>query len=150
VKTLVAQLPQEVGVLLTADHGIVDVPSENHLLLDEFELPGLLAVTGDPRNSFLYFERGSDLVKKKNNLQELSGDNFIVATFEDLVQSGWFEKETSNPQFMPDLFLISTGNFACYHRGFAKPQSLRMIGQHGSISTAELSVPLLKLGAFAG
>jgi hypothetical protein len=50
---------------------------------------------------------------------------------------------------MPELFIISISECALYHRQFAKAKSIQMIGQHGSISTEELKVPLLKFGAFA-
>jgi hypothetical protein len=50
---------------------------------------------------------------------------------------------------MPDLFLIANGETALYHRDFAKPKSLKMIGQHGALSDDELLVPLLKFGAYS-
>jgi Type I phosphodiesterase / nucleotide pyrophosphatase len=149
VRSLIASLPDQVGVILTADHGIVDVPRESQILLDELVLPDLIAVTGDPRNSFLYFEPGTDVYQAKINLESQVGDRCIVATSSELKQAGWLTMTVANEQFLPDLFLISVGVAACYHRMFAKPQSLKMIGQHGGISQAELSVPLLKFGAFA-
>jgi hypothetical protein len=49
---------------------------------------------------------------------------------------------------MPDIFVIAHGETALYHRQFAKPKSLQMIGQHGAISDDELFVPLLRFGAY--
>ncbi|MEO0067180.1 MAG: hypothetical protein RJB63_305 [Actinomycetota bacterium] len=149
IRQIVGNLPKDVGVLLTADHGIVDVPSENQVYLDEIELPGLVAVTGDPRNSFLYFDSATQASAAKTQLEAELDGRCIVATVEELKSAGWFAAEIGNAELLPDLFVISVGSYACYHRGFAKPQSLRMIGQHGGISQAELSVPLLKFGAFA-
>jgi predicted AlkP superfamily pyrophosphatase or phosphodiesterase len=149
IRSLVASLPEQVGVILTADHGIVDVPRENQILLDELELPGLVAVTGDPRNCFLYFEAGSDIGRAKATLEQHVGDRCIVVRAHELQQAGWLGEIVANKQFLPDLFVISVGATACYHRGYAKPQSLKMIGQHGGISQTELSVPLLKFGVFA-
>ena len=142
-------MPKDVGVLLTADHGIVDVPSENQVYLDEIELPGLVAVTGDPRNSFLYFDSETQASAAKTQLEAELDGRCIVATGDELKSAGWFAAEIGNAELLPDLFVISVGSYACYHRGFAKPQSLRMIGQHGGISQAELLIPLLKFGAFA-
>jgi predicted AlkP superfamily pyrophosphatase or phosphodiesterase len=149
LKNLASALPADVGMIVTADHGIVDVPRENQILLDELELPGLLAVTGDPRNCFLYFTAEADISASRTNIQNAIQGRASVATPSELQELGWLENSVRNDEFLPDLFVISTGANACYHRGFAKPQSLRMVGQHGGVSQTELSVPLLKFGAFA-
>jgi len=149
VKRLVASLPKGAGVLLTADHGIVDVPRDQQILLDEMEIPGLVAVTGDPRNAFLYFKVAEDMKLRQAELRLQLGERVIVATASELSEQGWLKEPITNPDFLPDLFLISTAGTAVYHRAFAKPQSLRMIGQHGGITTTELSVPLLRFGVFA-
>jgi predicted AlkP superfamily pyrophosphatase or phosphodiesterase len=149
IKNLVSDLSSESAVLLTADHGIVDVLREQQTYLDELQVTGLLAVTGDPRNSFLYFDEGVDVANQQRQLQEQIGDKAIVCTSNDLIKQGWLGPNVENEDFLPDLFVISQPGTAVYHRDFAKPQSLRMIGQHGGISQAELSVPLLKFGAYA-
>jgi predicted AlkP superfamily pyrophosphatase or phosphodiesterase len=142
------KLPHNAGVLLTADHGIIDVDPSRHIYLDEFDLPGLVSVGGDPRVLYLYFDNSpaGDLI---SNLQDELGDRVLVATKEQLVEAGWFGlvKDFSLDR-MPDIFLVALSETALYHREFAKPKSLRMIGQHGSISDQELTVPLLKFGAF--
>jgi hypothetical protein len=115
-------------------------------MLDELDVPDLIAVSGDPRNTFLYFRPGTDNTAAKMKLEEELMGRVVVATVDDLKATGWLGNEVANSEFLPDLYLLSTGAHACYHRGFCKPQSLRMIGQHGSITQAELSVPLLKFG----
>ena len=142
------KLPDSVGVLLTADHGIIDVDHVNHIYLDEFELPELIAVGGDPRVLYLYFENPPTKVFV-SSLQDQLGNRVLVATDEQLVQAGWFgEVQEFARDRMPDIFLVSIGEVALYHRDFAKPKSLKMVGQHGSISDQELTVPLLRFGAF--
>jgi predicted AlkP superfamily pyrophosphatase or phosphodiesterase len=142
------KLPQSVGVLLTADHGIIDVDHGNHIYLDEFELPELIAVGGDPRVLYLYFENPPTKVFV-SSLQDQLGNRVLVATDEQLVEAGWFgDVQEFARDRMPDIFLVSIGEVALYHRDFAKPKSLKMVGQHGSISDQELTVPLLRFGAF--
>ena len=149
IRNLINALPTDVGLLVTADHGIIDVPKEKQVLLDEIDIPNLIAVTGDPRNCFLYFSPGAHVEESKRLLEtQLAGAGF-VATVQDLQRGAWLSSQISNPEFLPDLFLIAHSDRAFYHRAYAKPQSLRMIGQHGGISSAELSVPLLKLAGFA-
>jgi hypothetical protein len=149
VKQLVTDLPKDCAVLLTADHGIVDVPSANQILLDELPIEDIIAVTGDPRCTFVYFESGTDVDASKTHIQNLLQNRVSVCTVEDLQAAGWLSREISNSSYLPDLILISNASNAVYHRGFAKPQSLRMVGQHGGVSQTELSVPLLKFGAYA-
>jgi hypothetical protein len=151
MRTLTADVPTEAGLVLTADHGIVDVARDDQILLDEFDLPGLISVSGDPRNSFLYFDSGMAVSAAIEALSGPLEGKCFIATAAEVIEKGWLgPHEVSNRRFLPDLYLISNGNYACYHRGFAKPQSLRMIGQHGGISTSELSVPLLKFGGYRG
>ncbi len=154
IKTLAQGLPKNAGLLLTADHGVIDVPREKHIYLDQFkeQLSGLSAVGGDPRVLFLYFEGlGSDEIKiRATQLNEALGGAVSVHTKDELVRSGWYGEVSSDAsERMPELFLITIGTWALYHRDFAKPKSLNMIGQHGSISPEELTVPLLRFGAFA-
>lgn len=150
IKSLAVSLPKDCGLVVTADHGIVDVPKENQVLLDELDIPYLLAVTGDPRNTFLYFEPETDLQATKNLLQAELKSRALVATVQELQDAGWLSAEIENSRFLPDLYLLAQGNYACYHRSFCKPQSLKMVGQHGSISQAELSVPLMRFGSLKG
>jgi predicted AlkP superfamily pyrophosphatase or phosphodiesterase len=142
------RLPERSGALLTADHGIIDVDQRNHIYLDEFDLPGLTSVGGDPRVLYLYFDSAvqASLVVE---LQQKLGSRVLVATKAQIIDAGWFGKvEDYSSNRMPDVFLISISDVALYHRLFAKSKSLKMVGQHGSISSQELTVPLLRFGVF--
>lgn len=142
------RLPERTAALLTADHGIIDVDQRNHIYLDEFDLPGLTSVGGDPRVLYLYFDsavQASFVIE----LQQKLGSRVLVATKAQIIDAGWFGKvEDYSSNRMPDVFLISISDVALYHRLFAKSKSLKMVGQHGSISSQELTVPLLRFGVF--
>jgi predicted AlkP superfamily pyrophosphatase or phosphodiesterase len=149
IRQLTESLSANCGVLLTADHGIVDVDPRNQVYLDAVDLPGLLAVGGDPRVLFLYFEKG-DSAEALSELKSFLGNRAFVATKREVVDAGWYGEVTDVAlDRMPDVFLISSGQTALYHRDFAKPKSLKMIGQHGSISEDELLVPILRFGAYS-
>ncbi len=151
VKQLTAELPKDAGVLLTADHGIIDVRHDRQIYLDEHRdlLPGLISVGGDPRVLFLYFES----VPTENQLEQLQtalGSRVIVAAKQRVIDAGWYGEITeTNATRLPDVFLIANGEAALYHRDFAKTKSMQMIGQHGALSTEELTIPLLRFAAFA-
>lgn len=148
MRHLSESLPSNCGMLLTADHGIVDVEHQNQVYLDELDLPGLVSVGGDPRVLFLYFD-SVELSDALKALTSFLGKRAFVADKSEVVEAGWYgEVNVAALERMPDIFLIASGQTALYHRDFAKPKSLNMIGQHGSISEDELQVPLLKFGAF--
>lgn len=149
LKKLLQTTARNIGVLLTADHGIVDVPQENHIYIDEMDLSGLEYVGGDPRVLFLYLD-ADQVQAQKQQLQNFCGKRAYVAERSELIDAGWFGGvEPFALERMPELFLISMGETALYHRGFAKPKNLQMIGQHGSVSSDELNVPLLRFLGFA-
>jgi predicted AlkP superfamily pyrophosphatase or phosphodiesterase len=148
LRGLVLATRKDSGILLTADHGIVDVPKDKHFYLDELVLDGLQNVGGDPRVLFLYFENAPSL-SVQQKIQDFVGKSAYVATKDELIQAGWFGEITDySIERMPQLFVIGTAKAAFYHRDFAKRKSLEMIGQHGSVSAEELSVPLLRFAGY--
>jgi hypothetical protein len=85
-----------------------------------------------------------------NLLENYLGKRAFVATKGTIIEAGWYGETTAAARGrMPDIFLVANGETALYHRDFAKPKSLRMIGQHGALSDEELLVPLLKFGAYS-
>ena len=150
ISRLSKKLPVGSGLLVTADHGIIDIARDKHIYIDEFDgLEGLVSVGGDPRVLFLYLENEPQAAAIES-LQTWLGKRVCVATRAQVVEAGWYSDVTEVARSrMPDLFLISVGECALYHRNFAKPKSMQMIGQHGALSPEEVTVPLIKLGAFS-
>ncbi len=151
VKRFVQDLPKGTGALLTADHGIVDVDKAHHVYLDEYNdaIPGLVSVGGDPRVLYLYFEPGETAEKRKELLQSALKERATVFTSLEVCAAGYFgDISPESSDTLPDLMVFARPRSALYHRGFAKPKSLQMIGQHGGISPEELMVPLVRFGAF--
>lgn len=153
VRRLASKLPKTVGVALTADHGVIDVDHSRHIYLDEleFDWSATLAVAGDPRVPYLYLadQTPGSVEENRTRLQGQLGRSAAVLTAAELVKAGLFGEMLPTAQArLPELAIVSLDTVAIYHRGFAKPQSMKMIGQHGSVSSAELSIPLVRLGAF--
>ena len=148
------------GVLLTADHGVVDVPTANQIFLDEMALPELRFVAGDPRVNYLYLKESVEDQKQLSAivdaLQGQMNDHKLgrgvkVATKKQLIDAKWFGSTVTDvaAERMPDIFAIAVGRTALYHRDFAPAKSQKMIGQHGSISPEELAIPMLRFGAIS-
>jgi hypothetical protein len=140
-------LPKSAGAILTADHGVIDVLKTSHVYLDEFEsMQDLLMIGGDPRVGFAYFDSSVDLKLKRSSIEAELGSLVDVATVQELVNAGWYQPLTEAAKSLaPDLILLPKADRVIYHREFAKPKSLEMIGQHGGMSKAEWEVPLLVL-----
>jgi predicted AlkP superfamily pyrophosphatase or phosphodiesterase len=145
VDSAVGLLSGPYGLIVTADHGVIDVVPANHIYLDA--LPGFVeAVTlavGDPRALYCY----GDLVAAKSALTA-AGTPCYLATFDELVSKGWVDG-SQTIDVVPDFVVIARGDVAFYDRRTAKAQSLKMIGQHGAIDDRETRVPLLFGGAFS-
>jgi len=148
VRGFVSGIPKGSGVILTADHGVVDVPKESHVYLDEFMPKSEFKfVGGDTRSLYLYFEDAVDRKTARERLREQLADSCYICTPDDLIAAGyWKPLSPKSENLAPDLLVLARKRVALYHRGFAKVKSLEMIGHHGSITNEELAIPLLKFG----
>jgi hypothetical protein len=138
-------LPKSAGAILSADHGVIDVPKTSHVYLDDYEcMQDLLMIGGDPRVGFAYFDSSVDMKLKRASVEAELGPLVDVASVQELVDAGWYLPFSAVAEnFSPDLVLLPKADRVIYHRDFAKPKSLEMIGQHGGMSKAEWEVPLL-------
>lgn len=138
-------LTGDFGLLVTADHGITNVAQSDHVYLDELDgwTDAVELAVGDPRALFCY---GNGELAKRSLASVKSG--FAITTFAELKTKGWAEGSFTLG-LVPDFVLLAMSSIAFYDRRFAKFQSLRMVGQHGSISDAEMQVPLLRGLKFA-
>lgn len=151
VRLFVQSIDNQTAVALTADHGIVNVPASNQIYLDEIDVPDILFVGGDPRATYIYLKDPNSASHLVDSYQQHLGDHAYVGQPEELIDKGWFgAKVTAQARaLMPDVFVLARTRCAFYHRKFSKPQSLKMIGQHGSVSPTEMKVPLLTWGAWS-
>ena len=145
VRGLVTAMPSHSGLLITADHGVIDIPTENHIYIDEsFGKETFEFVGGDTRGLFLYLETDQDVNRVSATLVEKYSDSCWVLRPEEIISSGYWPEVAAARDNIPDLFLLARKRVALYHRSFAKMKSLQMVGHHGSITNDELAVPLMK------
>jgi hypothetical protein len=152
LKKLISTVQPSRGVVLTADHGVIDVPTEGHIYLDECDALSnrLLDVGGDPRTTFLYFAPDVDFQSMKSELNVWLGASAHAVDISELVEAGLYSSEVlSHRNITPDLVVLAGAKRVTYHRNFAKPASLNMIGQHGGVSAEEITIPILKLASYS-
>jgi hypothetical protein len=142
-------LPSDALLLVTADHGMVDVPFENRLdLAVEPDLAaGIRHVGGEPRSLQLHCRPGAvaDVVAV---WRERLGASMTVMTRDEAVAGDWFGPVSEHVLArIGDVVTSAVGPVAVVDSRTARPQILRLIGFHGARTPAETLIPLLVSGA---
>lgn len=148
---LVDALGARDGMLLTADHGIIDIPRHAHVFIDESPalLDGVRHVAGEPRCLQLHLEPGADADAVLAIWQHAESHRAWVATRDEVIAAGWFGEVADDIRVrMGDIFVAARKAIAYYDSRTAGTAT-NMVGQHGSLSPQELRVPLLRFGRFA-
>ncbi len=140
-------IPKTGGLIVTADHGMIETTKDRQLVLDEELDPyGLEFFGGDTRNSYLYLAEKSEAPRLVEHLRQFA-HAFWAVEARELIDAGWFgEIGAEAADRMPEVALLARSNFTLYHSRFSKQRAFDMISHHGSISSAEMKVPLLRFG----
>ena len=138
-------------MLVTADHGMVDVPRTGHVLLREGDdlVDGVAAIAGEPRMLHVYAEPGqAESVLERWRASE-SGRAWVLARDETITTGLFGRVDAEVRDRIGDVLIAARGRVAYYDDRLTDKASQRMIGQHGSLTSAERIVPLIRLGAYA-
>ncbi|WP_421013848.1 alkaline phosphatase family protein, partial [Glutamicibacter creatinolyticus] len=151
LKTMVSRLPAQTSVLITGDHGMVDVPASQRIDYSrEPELiEGVELTSGEPRGVQLSFAAAtSDAVRARvrEAWQRRYGTKAWVLTRQEAIQHGLFgPMRDAVAERLGDLMILAAESIAFYDGRRVNPKAFEMVGQHGSLTTAECLVPLLQL-----
>ncbi|HEV7870984.1 MAG TPA: nucleotide pyrophosphatase/phosphodiesterase family protein [Modestobacter sp.] len=144
VEQLAAGLPDDAVLLVTADHGMVDVP--DHTRLDIGEEPGLTdgvrRLTGEPRARYVHTEPGAadDVLA---TWRSVLGHRAWVVSRAEAIDSGVFGPvEAAVADRIGDVVVMARGSWA-FTDVLSEPHSSLLAAFHGSLTPAELSIPLL-------
>jgi predicted AlkP superfamily pyrophosphatase or phosphodiesterase len=138
------ELPATAALLVTADHGMVDIPLDQRLEVDDLPdlLDGVTVFGGEARLRHLYCnpDRTEDLAAR---WRELCTERAWVVTRDEAIDEGWFGSVDSHVRSRlgdvivasgPDLAVVSQSRF---------PHEASLLGLHGSLTADEMLVPLL-------
>lgn len=141
------QLPPDGLLVVTGDHGMVEVPETGRVDADTDDAlrAGVRQLGGDARSRHVYAEPGAadDVVAA---WRERLGDRASVLTREEAITQGWFGPSVSDavrPR-VGDVVAALRGDNAVI-RSRAEPNLSRLPGQHGSLTPDEQLVPFLTL-----
>lgn len=141
IEQLRASLDPDTCLVVTGDHGMVDVPPERHILLED--TPGLSGgvdlVGGEGRFRQLYTSRPAEVaVQWARRL----GERAVVRRREEAVEQGWFGPvDDAMADRIGDVLVAMQGDWSVMT--WQRPGELNLVGQHASLSGAEMRVPLL-------
>jgi hypothetical protein len=137
-------LPAGTALLVTADHGMVDVGPDQRVDVDDRPdlLDGVSLVGGEARFRHLYCVGGAvDSVAAA--WRAGLGDRAIVLIRDEAIARGWFGEVAAavRPRF-GDVVVASMGAHAVVSTSHFKHES-KLIGFHGSLTPDEMLIPLL-------
>lgn len=151
-----ATLGRREGMLVTADHGVLDVPAHSHVLFGEDPalVDGIRFVAGEPRCLQLHVEPDASESHRVSLLERwraAEGERAWVLSRSEAITGGWFGPRV-DAEVVPrigDILVAARKGVAYYDTRAAVKKGRAMVGQHGSWSPEEANIPLLRFGAFA-
>lgn len=149
IAQLLEALPADIGVLITADHGMLDISHDDQIELDGDLLDGVVAVAGEPRLRHVYLEDSGAAATVARRYREAEGSRAWVFTRDELLDLGVYGQLVNDParERIGDV-VIAARERVTYFTPQMPPSSRLMIGQHGSLTDEETVVPLIRHGAF--
>lgn len=138
-------MPPDSVLVVTGDHGMVDVPRRNHIdTADHPELrAGVRFLGGEARARHVYTRAGAE-AEVLAAWRETLGPGWWVISGEEAVSAGWFGPSVAAPvrARIGDVVAVANGPYAVMQREVFRPEA-DMIGHHGSLTPEEALVPLL-------
>ena len=137
------------AIVVTADHGMVDVEPHNQVWM-ESNHPLRSAISdwgGEPRLVQLYLHDDVDVTAYVIELQQFLGVMATAISRDDAIDRGLFGVVADHHrQRLGDVIVFAEESYALYDQLTASDASSKMVGQHGSWTDTETTVPVVPLG----
>ncbi|GIG62840.1 alkaline phosphatase family protein [Longispora fulva] len=141
---LVERLPEDTALVVTADHGMINVPDEDRIDFDAVpELrSGVRVLAGEPRVRYVHTLPGAqaDVLAA---WRAVLGDSASVVSRSEAIDSGWYGP-------VPDAHRDRIGDIVvtCLGRRVVvaselEPGASVLVGYHGSVTPDEVGIPLI-------
>lgn len=147
IERIATGLPRDAALLVTADHGALDVPATARLdVADDPRLQaGLTVIAGEPRVRYLHVRDGA-LADVRESWRAVLGERARVLNRDEAVAEGLFGPVPA--EHLPrigDLVVVCTGDTVVLAGGH-EPDSVRtLVAFHGSTTPAETAIPLIAI-----
>jgi hypothetical protein len=131
----------DISLVITSDHGMVTCPLEHRIHIESnAELArDVEVVAGEPRARHIYTRSGAAR-ETIARWRSVLGTDFTVVSREELIRGRYFPD--LDPDFhdrLGDFMAIATSDALLASN--SDPRSSALLGQHGSLSSAEMLIP---------
>lgn len=144
VAEIAALAGDDVCVLVTGDHGMINVPADERVVIeDDPKLAGFSHIAGEGRFRQIHAEDPSALA---NAWRSVLGERAEVLLREEAIEAGWFGPTVTDVSrsHIGELVVAMRGSWALMSRAFESEFGL--IGMHGSLTPDEMYIPLAMAG----
>lgn len=147
VRSIAERLPSEWVLVVTGDHGMVNLTDAQRVDVDDEPdlLAGVRILAGEPRARHVHAEPGaaSEVLAA---WREVLGDRMWIVPGEEAVAAGWFGAPMS-PEVrsrVGDVVAAAHGPVGIVQRA-VDPIAASLVGHHGSMTPAEQLVPCIEI-----
>ncbi|MEZ6189348.1 MAG: alkaline phosphatase family protein [Planctomycetota bacterium] len=147
LEALVGGLPPDTRVVITADHGLIEVPqSHKHVLTHEDPLVALLRSppSGEPRAPVFHVEP-SERARFAAAFRERFGPRFALLDLDDVEALGLYGPEPLHPTSrsrLGDFVAVAHDRDVILYRPGDTPTSTeQLVGYHGGLLADEMRIP---------
>ncbi len=142
---LVEELPGDAALLVTADHGGVNVPEDARIDLNTEPAlcAGVRLVAGEPRVRYLHTEKGATEDVLATWTELLAGRAEVCSRAEAVAAGRFGPVHPDHLARIGDVVVTCTGDTAVLATGHEPPESALLVGFHGAATPAETAIPLI-------
>lgn len=148
LRRLATALPRNVSLIVTADHGVIDIGMHAHISFGAApeSMRGISAIGGEPRCLQLYLDDGIDAKAVATSWQDTLQEAAYVVTRREMIDSGWLGPvAVSAEKRLGDVFVVARKDVVFFDAHDPTNKARKMVGHHGGISAAEMKIPFLQL-----
>lgn len=137
-------LPDDAALVVTADHGMVDLTPDTRLEVGDVSgmADDVVLLGGEARFRHLYVRSGA-AGEVAARWREICGDRAVVVIREEAEERGWFGPvDAAVRPRIGDVLVAALEGFGVFSKQ-AFPVEHKMVGFHGSLTDEEMLVPVL-------
>ena len=142
VSTIAQRLPSGTALIVTADHGQLNVPADHRINLDD-HLDGVRVIAGEPRVRYLHTLPGAapDVLQA---WRLLAGHAAWVGTREEAIDTGWYGPvDRAFADRIGDVVLVCKDDWALMTPTFDPSSVSKLVAMHGAMTEVEMAIPLI-------